>query len=42
MEMVTFMGEHHLAAFEHLVFPVAVVKASVGVDRRQQTRKQCQ
>lgn len=37
MEIVTFMEGHHLAAFQHLILPVVVVKASVGVDRCQQT-----
>lgn len=37
MEIVTFMEGHHLAAFQDLIFPVAVVKAFVGVDRCQQT-----
>lgn len=37
MEIVTFMEGHHLAAFRHLILPVVVVKASVGVDRCQQT-----
>lgn len=37
MEIVTLMEGHHLAAFQDLIFPVAVVKAFVGVDRCQQT-----